>query len=82
MKTMTIDFFKEIRLGLAIFCFCNLLNVISIIAYKTAWKELWTQLWIVCGLSLLLYLCVFAIRVIVHLIHSRKNNAQERTGSR
>jgi hypothetical protein len=68
MITITIHIRKEIIIWLLIFCLCNLLNICSIIVYKTLWKETYTQLGIVCALSFLVYSFLVLVRFVVYLI--------------
>lgn len=68
---------KRQKLEIKIFCACILLaylmNIISILSYRTEWSELWTQsLWmlvIACifyGLSILLRLLYYGVRYLKH----------------
>lgn len=68
---------KRQKLEIKIFCACILLaylmNIISILSYRTEWSELWTQsLWmlviacILYGLSILLRLLYYGVRHLKH----------------
>lgn len=68
---------KRQKLEIKIFCACILLaylmNIISILSYRTEWSELWTQslgmLVIACilyGLSILLRLLYYGVRCLKH----------------
>lgn len=68
---------KRQNLEIKIFCACILLaylmNIISILSYRTEWSELWTQsLWmlviacILYGLSILLRLLYYGVRYLKH----------------
>ncbi len=72
MKPITIHPRREFIIWLIAFLFSNLLNVYSIIHYKTNWIELVTQLGYVFVLSLLLYFLVALIRLIIGIIRRRK----------
>jgi hypothetical protein len=72
MKSITFHPRREFILWLILFVLCNLLNVYSIIHYKTRWIELITQLGYVFVLSLLIYFLIALIRLIVTLIRKKK----------
>ena len=68
---------KEITIFALVFIFAYLLNVISIIIYKTPWNELYTSLALVLGLTLAIYLLISLIRFLIHIvvrIFSRKGH--------
>ena len=50
---------RELRIFLGIFLFAFLLNIYSILHYKTSWSELYTHLHIVVLIAIFLY-CVLA----------------------
>jgi len=68
MITLTINIRKEIIILLLIFFLCNLLNICSIIVYKTLWKEIYSQLGTVCILSIAVYFFQAFIRSCIYLI--------------
>jgi hypothetical protein len=72
MVTVTINIRKEIIIWLVIFCLCNLLNVCSILVYKTQWSEIYTQLGIVGALSFVVYFFIILIRSGVYLVKLRR----------
>jgi hypothetical protein len=72
MKSITFHPRREFILWLILFVLCNLLNVYSIIHYKTRWIELITQLGYVFVLSLLIYFLIALIRLIVTLVRKKK----------
>ncbi|MDR1380835.1 MAG: hypothetical protein LBJ47_05075 [Tannerella sp.] len=45
-----------------------LLNVISIIAYKTSWSEVFTQLLWVLIITFALYAATIGLRIILHIV--------------
>jgi hypothetical protein len=72
MKSITFHPRREFIIWMILFILCNLLNVYSIIHYKTRWIELITQLGYVFVLSLLIYFLIALIRLIVTLIRKKK----------
>lgn len=71
MKTVTINIITELKVWISIFIFSNILNIFSIVVYKTEWKELYTQLGFVFVISCILYLLAGAIRIIAGLFRKR-----------
>lgn len=47
-----------------------LLNVISIIRFKTQWSELYTQLGYVLMISIILYVLIIIVRLVIKTIKS------------
>jgi hypothetical protein len=56
---------RELRIFLGCLCFAVILNIYSIIKYKTDWSELIGQLHIVILLSIFIYIVVFLILLAV-----------------
>jgi hypothetical protein len=79
MKSITFIIAKEFKIWAVLFGVCNILNVFSILLYKTQWKELYTQLIFVFAMSCFLYLVIIFVRIgifyIKTLVKNRKNNA-------
>lgn len=73
MQNITINISKEIKIWLSVFVLCNLLNVASIIIYKTFWKELYTQLGFVFMLTCTIYLFVALVRGTVYLFRKKRH---------
>lgn len=59
----------ELKVWAACFLFAFLLNVFSIIFYKTELKELYTQLFWVLALSMVVYVLVVLVRVLFALVY-------------
>lgn len=77
-KTVTVNIFKEFIIWLIIFGLSFLLNVISILIYKTSWTELYSQLGFVFMISCALYVFIVAVRLIVFFIRGFvKNHSQK-----
>ena len=54
----------EFGILLSCFAFANLLNIWSIIAYKSSWKEIYQSIFYVLLISLCLYFLVLLLRLI------------------
>ncbi|MDA3927739.1 MAG: hypothetical protein PF541_02190 [Prolixibacteraceae bacterium] len=61
---------KELLYLLVSLALADLLNVISIIVYKSSWKEIFTQLGYVFMIGILFYILSIIIRVLVRVIKS------------
>lgn len=59
---------KEIYTLTACFSTAFLINIISIIAFKTPWHEMFTQIGYVVVITIILYLIVVFIRLLSKLI--------------
>ncbi len=59
---------KEVAILLACFTMAFIINVASIVIYKTSWLEIFTQIGYVIIITLTLYLVVAFIRLIIYLI--------------
>jgi len=59
---------KELRILLYCFIVAFLLNIISVIIYKTPLVEIFTQIGYILAVSLVLYLFIFLIRLIIFLV--------------
>jgi len=59
---------KELFIWLGALLIAVLLNVYSILKYKTSWTELVSQLGYVIAISIVLYLLAALIRGIVHFV--------------
>ena len=66
---------KKLKLELNILAICigvsYLLNIISIIAYKTEWIELVSQIHIVIAFGILIYILVALLRLVFTPIYRR-----------
>ncbi|MFA5650202.1 MAG: hypothetical protein WC914_03570 [Proteiniphilum sp.] len=60
---------KEATILLACFTMAFIINVASIVIYKTSWLEIFTQIGYVIIITLTLYLVVAFIRLIIYLIY-------------
>lgn len=72
MKSITFFPRRELYIWLISFAVANLLNVFSILYYKTQWKELYTQWGFVLALSLVMYVLYTLVRIIISLIKQKK----------
>jgi hypothetical protein len=61
---------KDLLYLLVSLALADLLNVISIIVYKSSWKEIFTQLGYVFMIGILFYILSIIIRVLVRVIKS------------
>lgn len=59
---------KELYILLGCFFIAFIVNILSIIIYKTRWNEVFTQLGYVVVISLALYLFVGVIRIVLSFI--------------
>lgn len=59
---------KEIYILSTCFIIAFLINIFSIITFKTPWYEMFTQIGYVVAITLILYLFVVMVRAIVFLI--------------
>lgn len=59
---------KEIYILSTCFIIAFLINIFSIIAFKTPWYEIFTQIGYVLVITLILYLLVAIVRVVTILI--------------
>lgn len=62
---------RELLVWLATLVFAQLLNVYSILKFKTEWSEMYTQMGYVLALSLFFYLLLWGIRLIIGLFKKR-----------
>jgi hypothetical protein len=72
MKSITFHPRRELIIWFILFILSNLLNVYSIIHYKTRWIELFTQLGYVFVLSLVVYFLITLIRLIIAIVRKKK----------
>jgi hypothetical protein len=72
MKSITFHPRRELIIWFILFILSNLLNVYSIIHYKTRWIELFTQLGYVFVLSLVVYFLITLIRLIIVMVRKKK----------
>lgn len=77
MKTIVLKPLKEIKIWLSIFLIGNLINVVSIMGYKTSWNELYTQLDFVFFMSCFLYLLVIIFRMMVWFFKNLKERQSQ-----
>lgn len=59
---------KEIYILSTCFIIAFLINIFSIITFKTPWYEMFTQIGYVVAITLILYLFVVMVRAVVFLI--------------
>jgi len=59
---------KEILIIAICFIVASIINIISVIIYKTPWYEIFTQIGYVLVITLVIYFMVILIRAIVLLI--------------
>lgn len=59
---------KEIRILITCFILAFLLNVVSIILYKTPWHETVSQIGYVLAITIALYLVIAGVRLTIFLI--------------
>lgn len=59
---------KEIYILSTCFIIAFLINIFSIIAFKTPWYEIFTQIGYVLVITIILYLLVAIVRVVAFLI--------------
>ena len=69
---------KELLIFGACFTIGFLMNLISIIFYKTPWHEIFTQIGYVFAIAVVLYLLIAIVRSIIRLI---KNLNKKRKGN-
>ena len=66
---------KRIRQEFVILAICMVfamvLNIFSIIIYKTEWTELLSQLHVVIAFGIVIYILVFLLRLIFKPVHRR-----------
>ena len=60
---------KEVAILLACFIIAFVINIASIVIYKTSWLEIFTQIGYVIIITLILYLGVTFLRLIIYLIN-------------
>lgn len=60
---------KEVAILLACFIIAFVINIASIVIYKTSWLEIFTQIGYVIIITLTLYLVIAFIRLIIYLIN-------------
>lgn len=60
---------KEVAILLTCFIIAFVINIASIVIYKTSWLEIFTQIGYVVVITLVLYLIVAFIRFIIYLIN-------------
>lgn len=58
---------KELYILLGCFVFASILNVISIVLFKTAWQEVFTQIGYVLIIAFVTYLLMAVIRLAIRL---------------
>lgn len=59
---------RELFVLLSCFIVAFLINIASIIIYKTSWVEIFTQLGYVVVIAIVLYLLSGAVRLLIYLI--------------
>ena len=59
---------RELIILLICLVIAFILNIVSIIAYKTAWSELFSQLHYVLAISVALYLLFAFVRLVIGLV--------------
>jgi len=60
---------REIIILLVLFSAAFILNIISIVSYKTNWNELYTQLYLVITLTFVLYILLWPVRLLAGLLN-------------
>lgn len=59
---------KEILIIAICFIVASIINIISVIIYKTPWYEIFTQVGYVIVITLILYLFIIIVRLFVSLV--------------
>ncbi len=73
MKTIQINLHKQLQILLSLFFFFNLLNVISIVYYKTEWNELFREMDFVIFLTIGAYFTYLFVKLfIIELLFRKK----------
>lgn len=60
---------RETIILLVLFSAAFILNIISIVSYKTNWNELYTQLYLVITLTFVLYILLWPVRLLAGLLN-------------
>lgn len=63
----------ELIILICCFVFAELINIYSILKYKSSWKEIYSMLHVVIILTVLSYFLVFFFRFLFKLIFCKKN---------